>query len=238
MRWANAGASAPTPPRIPAPGRASCATCGNRRGRRRCGSMAAISPSRGTIRAISPYSSRRAWKAFRRRSMRWPKSTTKARRSPSRGGDGRIEGAQHRLVTGIVVHRLDAGKAAFARGIAQQFVRQPARHRIIEKLGSKAQRSDGATLAAKRLEGSLRPVLALLDQAARLLQDPGHRGLDRLRRRLKEFRAEQPAKGCDGSAAPSGGFAARGARLAQELGAVEWHALLPRRASPRPRRVS
>ena len=50
-RSANAGASAPTPPRIPAPGKASCATCGSRRSRKRSGSMAAICTSRATIRS-------------------------------------------------------------------------------------------------------------------------------------------------------------------------------------------
>lgn len=52
-RWANAGASVPTRPRIPAPGRANSATCGSPRCRRRSGSTAATCISRATIRATS-----------------------------------------------------------------------------------------------------------------------------------------------------------------------------------------
>ena len=49
-----------TPPRTPARGRASSATCGSRRSRRRCGSTAATCTSRGTTRSTSRCSSRRA----------------------------------------------------------------------------------------------------------------------------------------------------------------------------------
>jgi putative flavoprotein involved in K+ transport len=56
------------PPRTPAPGRASCATCGSRRRRKRCGSMAATCTSRATIRSSCRCSSRRAWRGCRRRS--------------------------------------------------------------------------------------------------------------------------------------------------------------------------
>ena len=67
-RSASAGASARTRPRTPARGRASCATCGSRRSRRRCGSTAATCTSRATTRSSWRCSSRRGWRASRRRS--------------------------------------------------------------------------------------------------------------------------------------------------------------------------
>ena len=62
-RWASAGAWARTPPRIPARGRASSATCGSRRSRRTCGSTAATCTSRGTTRCTWRCSSRPATRA-------------------------------------------------------------------------------------------------------------------------------------------------------------------------------
>ena len=59
-----AGAWAPTPPRIPGRGKASCATCGSRPSRRRCGSTAATCTSRATIRSSWRCSSRRGRRAF------------------------------------------------------------------------------------------------------------------------------------------------------------------------------
>jgi putative flavoprotein involved in K+ transport len=53
----------------PGRGRASCATCGSPRRRTGCGSTAATSPSRGTIRATWRCSSRRGSKASPRRCM-------------------------------------------------------------------------------------------------------------------------------------------------------------------------
>lgn len=50
-RSANAGDSARTPPRIPAHGKVSSATCGSRRSRRRSGSMAVTCTSRAIIRS-------------------------------------------------------------------------------------------------------------------------------------------------------------------------------------------
>jgi len=36
-----------------------------------------------------------------------------------------MEGAQHDLVPGVVVHRLDAGKSTFDRDIGKEIVREP-----------------------------------------------------------------------------------------------------------------
>ena len=66
------GATGPAPVAIPAPGSASCATCGSRSRIRRCGFTAAISRCRGTIRSTLRCSSRRAWRGCRRRSTPRP----------------------------------------------------------------------------------------------------------------------------------------------------------------------
>jgi putative flavoprotein involved in K+ transport len=76
---ASAGASTRIRRAIQGPGKVNCAICGSRPGSAACGSMAAISASRGLIRNISRCSSRRAWKACRHRCGTCSKCITCAR---------------------------------------------------------------------------------------------------------------------------------------------------------------
>jgi cation diffusion facilitator CzcD-associated flavoprotein CzcO len=75
-RSANAGVSAPTPPRIPGPGKASSATCGSRHRYRTCGCTAATCTSRATTRSFCRSRSRRGWRGSRHRSTGYRRSTT------------------------------------------------------------------------------------------------------------------------------------------------------------------
>ena len=75
--WASAGASGRTPPRTPAPGRASSATCGSRPRWRTSGCTAATCTSRGTTRSTSPSSSRRGTRGSTPRCTACRRSTTR-----------------------------------------------------------------------------------------------------------------------------------------------------------------
>jgi len=72
-KWASAGGWDPTPAKTPAPGKAKCATCGSRPSSRRSGSMAGTCINHATTRSSFRSSSKRAWKASRRRCMAWGK---------------------------------------------------------------------------------------------------------------------------------------------------------------------
>src|SRR5437899_12908605 len=82
---------------------------------------------------------------------------------------------------GAVIQRLDAGESTVDRNSSEQLVRDPTGQRIVEEPGRKPKRTHGTSFAANGFEGPLRPILALLDEPPRLLQDPDDRGVDRLR---------------------------------------------------------
>jgi len=68
-KWANAGAWAQAPPKIPDRGRASCAICGSRRSNKGCGFMGEICINPGIILNFFRCRSKQEWKEFLRRFM-------------------------------------------------------------------------------------------------------------------------------------------------------------------------
>lgn len=74
IRWASVGAWVPPPPKTPAPGKGSCATCGNPPNNPHSGFTAAICTTRATIPNSSRCNSKRGRKALPRQSMAWRRS--------------------------------------------------------------------------------------------------------------------------------------------------------------------
>jgi hypothetical protein len=122
----------------------------------------------------------------------------------------------------VVVHRLDAGIAALEGDAGEQGMRCGAGALIGEEIRGEAQRADRAARAGQRLIASLHPIVAMLDEPARLFEDAQHREIDG----LGGARRQAVPKGAHerhGEAAKAKRLAYRCYGLTEEFGAVEWH---------------